>query len=163
MWGRKLGEGRGLVNDQPGRRMTLMKLAPLPASPARNESQSLSSPLSAPLGAQVTEITFCSNCKALIKERGIGALVARLFRLFAGEAPPRPGPQTPERHKWRVSPPASEVLVKVSLAHSLIDVCVLLLQDLLQSCSRGGGREWRTCATRVDEPRPVWTSLPITH
>jgi hypothetical protein len=82
-----LGEGRGLVNDQPGRRMTLMKLAPLPASPARNESQSLSSPLSAPLGAQVTEITFCSNCKALIKERGIGALVARLFRLFAGEAP----------------------------------------------------------------------------
>jgi hypothetical protein len=28
------------------------------------------------------------------------------------------------------------------------DVCVLLLQDLLQSCSRGGGTpgEWRTCA-----------------
>jgi hypothetical protein len=34
-------------------------------------------------------------------------------------------------------------------------VCVLLLQDLLQSCSRGGGGEWRTCATKDDEPRPV--------
>ena len=43
--------------------------------------------------------------------------------------------------------------------------CVLLLQDLrlLQSCSRGGGGEWRTCAMRDDEPRPVWMSLPITH
>ncbi len=27
----------------------------------------------------------------------------------------------------------------------------------------GGGGLWRTCATRDDEPRPVWTSLPITH
>jgi len=28
----------------------------------------------------------------------------------------------------------------------------------------GGGREeWRTCAMRDDEPRPVWTSLPITQ
>jgi hypothetical protein len=35
--------------------------------------------------------------------------------------------------------------------------------DLLQSCSRVGGGEWRTCAMRDDEPRPVWTSLPITH
>ena len=26
----------------------------------------------------------------------------------------------------------------------------------------GEGGEWRTCATRDDEPRPVWTSLPIT-
>jgi hypothetical protein len=42
-------------------------------------------------------------------------------------------------------------------------VCVLLLQDLLQSCSRGGGGEWRTCAVRDDEPRPVWMRLPITH
>jgi len=42
-------------------------------------------------------------------------------------------------------------------------VCVLLLQDLLQSCSRGGGGEWRTCAMRDDEPRPVWMSLPIMH
>ncbi len=23
--------------------------------------------------------------------------------------------------------------------------------------------EWRTCAMRDDEPRPVWMSLPITH
>ena len=57
-------------------------------------------------------------------------------------------------------------------------VCVLLLQDLLQSgevcvfyyCRTyykavrvGGGGEWRTCAMRDDEPRPVWMSLPITH
>jgi hypothetical protein len=42
-------------------------------------------------------------------------------------------------------------------------VC-LLLQYLLQSCSRGGGGgKWRTCATRYDEPRFVWTSLTITH
>ena len=27
----------------------------------------------------------------------------------------------------------------------------------------GGGGEWRTCATRDYEPRPVWTSLPIAH
>ncbi len=24
----------------------------------------------------------------------------------------------------------------------------------------GGGGEWRTCAMRDDEPRPVWMSLP---
>jgi hypothetical protein len=35
-------------------------------------------------------------------------------------------------------------------------VCVFfLLQDLVQSCLRGGGGYWRTCATRDDEPRPV--------
>jgi hypothetical protein len=27
----------------------------------------------------------------------------------------------------------------------------------------GEGGYWRTCATRDDEPRPVWTSLLITH
>jgi hypothetical protein len=27
----------------------------------------------------------------------------------------------------------------------------------------GEGGEWRTCAMRDDEPRPVWMSLPITH
>jgi hypothetical protein len=27
----------------------------------------------------------------------------------------------------------------------------------------GGGGYWETCATRDEEPRPVWTSLPITH
>jgi hypothetical protein len=40
----------------------------------------------------------------------------------------------------------------------------LLLQDLVQSCLHGGGGGYgRTCATRDDEPRPVWTRLPITH
>jgi hypothetical protein len=43
-------------------------------------------------------------------------------------------------------------------------VCVcLLLQDLVQSCLHGGGGGRRTCTTRDDEPRPVWTKLPITH
>jgi hypothetical protein len=43
-------------------------------------------------------------------------------------------------------------------------MCVcLLLQDLVQSCLHGGGGYGRTCATRDDEPRPVWTRLPITH
>ena len=41
-------------------------------------------------------------------------------------------------------------------------VC-LLRQDLLQSCARGGGGEWRTCAMRYDEPRLVWTRLTTTH
>ena len=27
----------------------------------------------------------------------------------------------------------------------------------------GGGGEWRTCAMRDDEPRPVWMSPLITH
>jgi hypothetical protein len=27
----------------------------------------------------------------------------------------------------------------------------------------GGGGYGSTCATRDDEPRPVWTRLPITH
>jgi hypothetical protein len=26
----------------------------------------------------------------------------------------------------------------------------------------GGGGQWRPCATKDYEPRPVWTSLPIT-
>jgi hypothetical protein len=28
-----------------------------------------------------------------------------------------------------------------------------------QAVRVGGGGEWRTCATRDDEPRPVWTTL----
>ena len=51
---------------------------------------------------------------------------------------------------------------KVGLAAAKASVC-LLLQDLLQSCSPGGVEEWRTCAMRDDEPRPVWMSLLITH
>jgi hypothetical protein len=39
---------------------------------------------------------------------------------------------------------------------------VCLLQDLVQRCLHGGGGGYgRTCATRDDEPRPVWTSLPM--
>jgi len=43
-------------------------------------------------------------------------------------------------------------------------MCVLLLQDLYYKAVRVGGEgEWRTCAMRDDEPRPVWMSLLITH
>jgi hypothetical protein len=31
------------------------------------------------------------------------------------------------------------------------------------NCLRGGGGYGRTCATRDDDPRPVWTRLTITH
>jgi hypothetical protein len=48
-------------------------------------------------------------------------------------------------------------------------VC-LLLQFVFYYCRTyykavrvGGGGEWRTCAVRDDEPRPVWMSLFITH
>ena len=50
----------------------------------------------------------------------------------------------------------------VMMRAGLVCVC-LLLQDLLQSCARGGGGEWRTCAMRYDEPRLVWTRLTTTH
>jgi len=43
-------------------------------------------------------------------------------------------------------------------------VCVLYYCRTYYKAVRvGGGGEWRTCAMRDDEPRPVWTSLPITH
>ncbi len=87
------------------------------------------------------------------------------------------------QHHARASTPCdAQVLVKLSLAQPeapsrstitavpIIKLFVwgefvcLLLQYLLQNCSRvGGGKQWRTCATRDYEPRPVWTSLPITH
>ncbi len=61
------------------------------------------------------------------------------------------------------NPPSRLVLMQERHGDGCPHVCVLLLQDLLQSCSRGGGGEWRTCAMRDDEPRPLWMSLPITH
>jgi hypothetical protein len=60
-------------------------------------------------------------------------------------------------------------------AGDVLEACAVALLLLLPVCVfitavpitklfawEGGGR-WRTCATRDDEPRPVWTSLPITH
>jgi hypothetical protein len=56
------------------------------------------------------------------------------------------------------------VWMSLPITHSESCKCVcLLLQDLLQSCARGGGGEWRTCAMRYDEPRLVWTRLTTTH
>jgi hypothetical protein len=42
-------------------------------------------------------------------------------------------------------------------------VCFITAGPIAKAVRVGGGGEWRTCATRDDEPRPVWTSLPITH
>jgi len=37
-------------------------------------------------------------------------------------------------------------------------VCVFYYCRIYYKAVRvGGGGEWRTCATRDDEPRPVWT------
>ena len=37
----------------------------------------------------------------------------------------------------------------------------LLLQDLLQSCARGGGGEWRTCAGTREEPGTLTQGAPV--
>jgi hypothetical protein len=44
-------------------------------------------------------------------------------------------------------------------------VCVFIIAGLSTKLFTwgGGGGYGRTCATRDDEPRPVWTRLPITH
>jgi hypothetical protein len=42
-------------------------------------------------------------------------------------------------------------------------VCVYYCSTYYKVVRVGGGGWWRTCATRYDEPRPVRTSLPITH
>ena len=46
-------------------------------------------------------------------------------------------------------------------------VCVLCVfyycRTYYKAVRVGGGGEWRTCAMRDDEPRPVWMRLPITH
>jgi len=45
-----------------------------------------------------------------------------------------------------------------------VDLCVFYYwRTYYKPVRGGGGGEWRTCATRDDEPRPVRTSLPITH
>jgi hypothetical protein len=44
------------------------------------------------------------------------------------------------------------------------DVCVFYYCRTYYKAVRvGGGGEWRSCAMRDDEPRPVWMSLFITH
>ncbi len=45
-----------------------------------------------------------------------------------------------------------------------LSVCVFYYCRTYYKAVRvGGGGEWRTCAMRDDEPRPVWMSLLITH
>jgi hypothetical protein len=42
-------------------------------------------------------------------------------------------------------------------------VCVFITAGPITKLFAWGGGEWRTCAMRDDEPRPVWMSLLITH
>jgi hypothetical protein len=50
------------------------------------------------------------------------------------------------------------------LLYLLQSVCVFYYcRTYYKAVCVGGGGEWRTCAMRDDEPRPVWMSLPITH
>ena len=42
-------------------------------------------------------------------------------------------------------------------------VCVYYYRTYDKAVRGGGGGEWRTCAMRDDEPRPVWMSPLITH
>jgi hypothetical protein len=43
-------------------------------------------------------------------------------------------------------------------------VCVFITAGpVIKLFAGGGGGEWRTCAMRDDEPRPVWMSPLITH
>ena len=44
-----------------------------------------------------------------------------------------------------------------------VPVCVFITAVPNKAVRVGGGGKGRTCATRDNEPRPVWTSLPITH
>ena len=44
-----------------------------------------------------------------------------------------------------------------------ISKCVFLTAVPITKLLARGEGEWRTCATRDDELRPVWTSLPITY
>jgi hypothetical protein len=54
-----------------------------------------------------------------------------------------------------------EALTRLHLSFS---VCVFITAGpSTKMFTWGGGGYGRTCATRDDEPRPVWTSLPITH
>ncbi len=46
---------------------------------------------------------------------------------------------------------------------SFMCVCFITAGPITKLFVWGGGGEWRTCAMRDDEPRPVWMSLLITH
>jgi hypothetical protein len=56
--------------------------------------------------------------------------------------------------------PSTKMFIYI-MGYGCVCVC-LLLQDLLQSCARWGGGEWRTCAMRYDEPCVFITAGPST-
>ncbi len=45
---------------------------------------------------------------------------------------------------------------------AFVCVCVYYCRTYYKAVRGGGGGEWRTCAVRDDEPRPVWMSPLIT-
>ncbi len=67
-------------------------------------------------------------------------------------------------HIIRVRPSKQPLMVRTFLKVYMEPVCVFYYCRTYYKAVRvGGGGEWRTCAMRDDEPRPVWMSLPITH
>ena len=56
------------------------------------------------------------------------------------------------------------VCLKINVSQWEFQVCVFYYCRTYYKAVRvGGGGEWRTCAMRDDESRPVWMSLLITH
>ena len=93
--------------------------------------------------------------QAGVTRRGLiaGALGPSIVSLNTNKSPP--------------PPPLSSADVAERGAASIVAhgvcVCVYYCTTFDKAVRVGGGGEWRTCATRDDEPRPVWTRLPITH
>jgi hypothetical protein len=60
--------------------------------------------------------------------------------------------------------PITKLFVCVVVCVCALIVCVFITagpSTNLFAWGGGGIWDWRTCATRDDEPRPVWTGLPI--
>ncbi len=53
--------------------------------------------------------------------------------------------------------------VSPSADAEILPMRVYYCSTITKLFARGGGKQWRTCATRDYELRRVWTSLPITH
>ena len=66
------------------------------------------------------------------------------------------------KHQGIWSPPREEVLCVCVCVYYCVCVCVYYCRTYYKAVRGGGGGEWRTCAMRDDEQRPVWMSLPIT-
>ena len=77
------------------------------------------------------------------------------------------GSDSPPKYEWRIAIGRGGLLGSRDQEPNRRDpwgVCVFITAGpSTKLFAWGGGENLRTCATRDDEPRPVWTSLPITH